>query len=323
MIASLAIGLALIGPAKNTGAWKFVPVSPGITVTLPPDASPITLDQGNAPGQRVWSYAGSDATYRVCSRPLAQAELASTTPDLILGKAVIDACRLCLLPWIKLQRDILFNGWPGLEAVVVDDFGPAQAMRTYVVGKTLYTLSETYSRTIGRPVGVDTFLTSLVLTPRPPAGPQRNPRPSFTTFQPPDGRFSIGMPATPTPMPAKMHTRKTSTPQHDFAATYGNRYYVTAYFDLPPDAPAESEVRATVLRDFLHGDRKRLLKTSTFTRDGHEYSSVEISGMEQMGGRVDITVVGSRVFLVTMFYPTGHAGSKDIEAFFGSFIPAN
>lgn len=315
MLTSLGIALALGSTSHAAGAWRHVAVSSAITVSLPPDVSPITADQGNVPGQRIWSYAGSDATYLVSSRPLAEKELTSTTPDLILGKVAVDTCNSFLLPNIKLQRDILLNGWPGLEALIVDDFGPAQAMRMYVVGKTLYTLSETYSKAIGRPAGVDKFMNSLILSPAPSLGPQLTPGPTFTKFEPEGGRFAVELPAAPKPLLTDPNIK----PWNHFETQYGDRYYLVAYSDIPPGAPSNADFRALLQRAYLHGIQGKQLKSSSFVRDGQEYSTSEFTLTGVLNGRLDMTVVGGRAYLVSMFYPTGHAGSKDIDEFFNSF----
>jgi len=315
MLTSLATALALVPSAHAGGAWKHVAVSSAISVTLPLDVSPMTADQGNVPGQRVWWYAGRDATYSVSSRPLAEKDMAKTTPDLVLGTAVIDACNSLLWPHVKLQRDIMLNGWPGLDVLIVDDFGPAQAMRMYVVGQSLYTLCETYSRAIGRPAGVDKFMNSLVLNPAPSVGPLRTPGPTFTTFEPEGGRFSVGLPAAPKPL----LTDPKIKPWNHFETQYGDRYYFVAYDDVPPDAPSNTDFQAMLQHAYLHGIHGKLLKHSSFVRDGQEYSTSEFTVTELLNGRLDTAIVAGRAYLVVMIYPTGHAGSKDIDEFFGSF----
>ena len=309
---------------RPSAAWEQVAVSPAITISLPSGAAPITVDHPSAPGQQLWTYADKSACFIVSTQPLTAKNLADASPDIILGNAVIGACNALSHPNIKLHRDVLFNGWPGIETLIVSDNSIAQAMRTYVVGSTLYLLSETYSATSGRPDGVDTFMNSLVINPTPASGPQQTPGPVFKSFAPDGGQFSIGMPAAAKADPSDPSAPKDGNPMHQFQAQYGDRFYSVAYLTIPSDAPSATEVRAYVQQKFLEGLKAKPLKSTTATRGGQEFSTAEFTQSDLCGGRLDVTVAGGKVYLICMIYPTGHVGSKDIEEFFSSFhaLPA-
>jgi hypothetical protein len=72
-------------------------------------------------------------------------------------------------------------------------------------------------------------------------------------------------------------------------------------------------------RAYLHGAQGKMLKSSSFTRDGQDYLTCEFVMTDVTDGRLDTTVFDGRVYTIVMIYPTGHAGSGDIDEFFNSF----
>ncbi|HLK14208.1 MAG TPA: hypothetical protein VKT78_05335 [Fimbriimonadaceae bacterium] len=308
MITSLLLGL-VTAATRTDAAFEQVAVSPTITVSLPKSATPLKADAPD-PSMKLWSYTDGTASYIVSTHPLTDEELAKATPDMILGNSVLGACGSMSHPNIKLHRDVLLNGWPGVETLIVSDNKYASAMRSFVVGKSLYMLCETYAATSGRPDGVDTFLGSLVISPAPAAGPLETPGPVFKAFAPEDGKLSILMPATP---------KKSETAMPGWDAQYGDRFYTVGYLDMPADAPAPAEALPLIKQKLIEGMKAKATKSSTFTRDGLEFNSTEVSISELCAGRIDLGLSGGRLYVVMMIYPTGHAGSKDIDTFFNSF----
>jgi hypothetical protein len=77
---------------------------------------------------------------------------------------------------------------------------------------------------------------------------------------------------------------------------------------------------AGVRDDILNSLKSKPLNPTTPVIPGDQtFNTTQFTGPDGLGGRLDITAHGNRFYAVLMLYPVGHAGSPDIDAFFGSF----
>lgn len=305
------VGLIAVAPAQ---AWRKIELSPHLKVSLPSTAVPVGPPKTEA-GARVWTFMDRHATYLVESYTGKTKDELAMTPDAVLEATIEGICEPAGNPMIKKQRDILLNGWPGLEDVIVDDSG-ALSVRVLFVEKTTYTLAVVYPPSNGRPAGAETFLNSLTIVPPPPAGPQKSPGPTFQPFAPPGSDFEIGEPSKPEP---EKITLESGAFLYRYSATYGNRTYVAAYTDALRDAPS-GVLRDSVRDEILDALKAKPVKPpDQVTRGNLTFDNVEFTADKGLGGRVNVTEKGRRVYALMVVYPVGHAGSPDVDAYLDSF----
>jgi hypothetical protein len=127
------------------------------------------------------------------------------------------------------------------------------------------------------------------------------------------------MPAKPEllELPIDVDPQKPTLPQ--FGAEYGNRTYMIGFASLPRAEYVEV-IGPDIFDSVLIANQAKATRPPVLgSRDGTIFETLYFTTSDY-DGRVDVTTTGSRVYVITMFYPSGHAGSPDIDTFFNSFI---
>src|SRR5579862_4940028 len=227
LLAVLLPGLLLL--QEPPAGWSKTILAPGLAISLPPGVKPDPDNKKQQAGFKMWSYSAGPAVFQVQLMADYEKSEPGVTPDRIAVEYLSGILGESKKATVKRQRDIVLNGWPGLDDLLsldLKDQGSfAMWVRTYVVAGSLYSVSVMYAPEFGRPATAEPFLNSLSLEGAAKPGPLTSPGPTFTTFAPKGGGFSIGMPATPTQDELPTGTGPGKSILHRFKATYGNRVY--------------------------------------------------------------------------------------------------
>lgn len=296
--------------------WKRIALSPHVSMSIPPGA--VAIDPGTpAPKDtKLWAFFDGHAAYLAMIWTASSKEDLEDPPDQALAAAIAGLGSSMEKPMIKSQRDILVNGWPGLEDLIVSEGKQATLVRVFYLGKQGIMMGVSYVPTHGRPATSDVFFSSLKITPVTASGPLKTAGPTFEPLQPKGADFTIGMPSK---AETSQDMGSSGATLYEFLARYGNRTYMTGYLDFPVSMEARAAV-AAARHDCLYAAKAKVLKEAEDVKRGEQtFSTMDFTAPNGMGGRLDITTREHRVYVMLMLYPVGHAGSPDIDAFFSSF----
>src|SRR5579859_7249207 len=150
VLSMLALTCTGSSAAAQTAGWHEVVLSPHVSVMLPEGAKRFQSAKLSPKGQEMWVFQAGPTVFEVSAskwdpkspKDSAYQELAAT----VAGR--LDAVKGNTL---KSQRDIMLNGWPGIEFVVLSPDKLAAVQRSYAVEDKLYLIGVDYLSTLGRP----------------------------------------------------------------------------------------------------------------------------------------------------------------------------
>jgi hypothetical protein len=311
--------VALLATSRLT-TWQTIPVAKGWTVEIPKGMTELKVAPEKGVKSSGRAFTDGDAIYTVTIASTSSGKSA----DKSISDVVTNICHTLSPATVKFQRDVLLNGWPGLENVILGHDDTAVCMRTYDIDGTIYRLGVGYTSDSGRPDTSERFLTSLKGNSVAP-GPLITPGPVFQSFQPPTQSFSIFMPGTPRVEDEKITAAGPNTVSHRYLAEYGNRVYIAGYVDLESDVSKASEGDQVKLLTLLLDHAASGLNAKPdgppkpVTRNGVVFQFINAYTSDGVAARIEATLEGNRGFAAVMVFPYGHAGSSDIEQFFNSF----
>lgn len=309
--------------ARQPGTWTSHKSADGLTFAVPASAKPIDLGRPeDSNGERTETQAYIDGTTTFLATFTTKKPDASdkATPDQALADFFAGFASHVEPFVVRQQRDLLLQGWPGLEDLVVSRGKSAVWSRIYLVGTTSACLVCGYPATGGRPDSAEKFLQSLVI-PKASIGPATKAGPTFAPFTPEGAGFTVGMPHT-----AKVEELPSGgTILHRYTARYGNRSYSASYMALPPEfsklSGAQQTSALTVLLDHaVTGlDAKPVGTPKSVVHDGLSFLGVDCRTDDGIAGRVEAAMHGGKGYALVAVYPLGHSGAPDLTEFFASF----
>jgi hypothetical protein len=309
--------------------WTKTVLTTEFTVYLPPGAKPDADNKKQPADYKTWIFSSGATVFQVALVPNYGKTEPGLSPDEVVAEFLSGILEESKKATIKRQRDITLNGWPGLEdllALEMKEGGTfATLQRAYAVSGSLYSVSVMYAPELGRPSDAEPFLNTVDIAAAAKAGPLTTPGPTFSTFAPKGGGFSIGMPAKTESEELPLGKGDQKSVIYRYTATYGNRIYVANFVPFPDAAPEmtqdeKNQGMATLVDVVVKGmTAKTTGQAKTIKRGDLEFVTAEFARADGLVGRVEATTAQRRIYVTVMAYPSGHAGSPDIDAFFNSF----
>ena len=162
---------------------------------------------------------------------------------------------------------------------------------------------------------------------KPGSGLIEDETPTWSEFTPPEGHFSLLMPAEPHSQTITVESAKGRFEHHIYKAVRGWVVCIVDYVDLPKQSVLPGNERALfdAARDeFLQGSQGKLLSETAVSMDGHAGREMKIN---THGGkaRMRVFLIDGRFYLLAILEMD--AGSKpgdEMDKFFNSFkvLPA-
>jgi len=306
----------------QTAFWKPYTLAPGSTLDLPTPPKE-SKSQKKGPDARVWTAVHSERTVIVVAYEPVAAD-SHESPDQVLANAIagqVTGSHGTLLS----QRDILFQGWPGVEIGAGVQGGMFARTRIYALSNAILELT-----VVGDTTGVvvppaDRLFGSLKLTSSIGSGPYKTPGPQFKRYGIGNGA-SAEFPSSPQIEDVDLPPNPISRAMQRYAAPYGNRMFMVGKIEIPADqqksmTPARTmevlqQLNQAAMTSLGISDEKSkkirigtdaaLSTTGTF-EDGKQTAS-EIGFLR-----------GSRLYLFLCWRPTALQDSPEVDRFLNSF----
>ncbi|MFI5386309.1 MAG: hypothetical protein ACHQ50_09335 [Fimbriimonadales bacterium] len=320
---ALALWITLQTPIDN---WKTIVLPGGYSVDAPCELVEVSKGLGEETmpaGCRMWLGLDSGAAYTVLVGKMSPEETAKTAPDRVLSNVVFGMLESRVKGEIRAQRDILFNGWPGIEVEVVGNPSLRAKTRTFVIRDTILQLAAIWKEPGFAPAGLSRFLDSMLIPKSAGRGPQQSAGPSFTICSLPEGKISVRLPSKPERTVHTFGSQDHPGTMIRFEADYGNRMYICAYFDLPDEAMADLADHERDLLQTVNGNAIEAAKGKgqhDVTYDFEKHTVLSSTAKLAGGGlaRVDSFVRDNRVYLLMVEAPEPLMQTDEVKLFFSS-----
>jgi hypothetical protein len=222
---------------------------------------------------------------------------------------------------LTAQRDMVLNGWEGLEFQGSTPSGTVWG-RVFRVDHSLVELAIGVAGT-KFPFGSRKFLDSLQLPKGVPNGPHNTVGPTFTIYPLAELELQASFPKKPTRDSMLYGSGDNAIPLVRYQAAYGDRLFVVVGFNVPSQALGRvtpDQIDA-LLSEAASGIAKSLnmniLKQKKSEIGGTRGLSAELTGYD-FAARVQATYVNGRVKVAFALAPQAIYPSEEIEKFFGS-----
>lgn len=314
---------ALLSFVALQGAWKTYTLGPGFQVDMP------TPPQANSSGGRDM---GKDGGVWVSMHQARNTVVFGyegikpnepTPPDIILRNAVMGATD-GMRAKLTAQRDILLEGWPGVEFRVSNAEGLYGIGRTYIVpgGIAQLIVAGTSEKALDAPA--TKYFASLKLPAAIGKGALKIAGPEFKPHPIPRTSLKINFPKPPKeetsefPGPPKMT-------MYRHTADYMNRMFMVMTMELPEETmntmdPEGLEAFFGQLHDSTveaaGGIKAQTAPGKLGEREVRRTTFWPANGLGYC--RLDSFIVGRRVFVLVAAVPAPLSKSPEIDAFFNS-----
>jgi hypothetical protein len=316
-LAALALGMIGQKPSKAPTQYQF---APGFFVTLPAAPNKLPAEgtkvwQVKVPGQGVYIIGAFSVKEKGKQPPTDQllAAMAAGTVSSSGGRVVE-------------QRDLVLQGWPGLEIKIRSaEGGFTSWTRNYVVKEMGFQVCAVSVRPDGQMPGMKAVFDSVRLPGG--VGPVKVAGPEFLPFTFPDTGVSVMLPGTPKTSLEPMPGNPYGLSLHVATTDYGNRTYFFAYEDVPDAAKEEvtperlPQTLDGMNQEMIAGVKGKLVKRSTYTLHGISIKSAEFTAPEDGYGRVASFYSEGRIYILLVTVPGALKGAPELATFFGSIKP--
>ncbi len=245
-----------------------------------------------------------------------------TTPDAQLFELIEGFAESAEGKIVK-QKDVLLNGWQGIEAVVNSTDQITGIVRGFVVGRRFYMLTTTWPTKQTQPKDCLTFMDSFKLPKDTAKGPFTVAGPAWRTYTFKDLKISGIFPAAATEATLNLPNDQGTTTMQQVKTVFGNRRYAISESDLHTQPPYEGMddekfLKALTNATLTNMDGK-VRKQSWLTVGGTKWYRTEVVDAEhQRSSRLDIACHGKDTFLVIADVPTALYPSEEVTKFFGA-----
>jgi hypothetical protein len=310
----------LVAIVALQGAWKPYTLRPGIRVNLP--AKPVEQPRDpEAPTFSNWvsSHQGWNTLLVTHGTfPEDGTRLDQILQGLLLGLQEGGKGK------IVMQKDLMLNGWPGVETRHEMEDETYLICRSYAMpGQcATFTIGGPFDEKLNAPAAK--FFASIKLPPKVGQGPLKVAGPEFKPYTVGDTGVSIEFPNPPTlqnhDVPG-IHKRKMS----QYISTYVNRIFSIGHTDLEEDEVASmspDEIAETLRQtheQFARGLGVKSVKPVASKFAGREsFRSTYAVPKIFAQARVETVMIGRRAFFAMSLTPPVLAKSPEVEKFFAS-----
>lgn len=290
---------------------------PGFSLVAPAPVKRADSEPGTPKGARYWSAATAEGGFAIYVQTLSEAEVASTPPDQVLAAM---AAGLIQSGRIESQRDLVLNGWPGIE-VEYSEATLKGRFRGYAVGKNLFGAVALWSKDAKEPNAVKPYLDSMSMSAKLGRGPQKKAGPDLGLYKLEGAGMSVKLPALP--VRSETHFGPRQILMIRFASRYGNRSFVAMYADLPEEpgqeiAGHEREILDAVTAEMIEASKGSARQDRVMTRGSVEVLSTTAQIAPNGSLRIDSFFKGKRLYSLLAVGPTGYATSDEVKEIFDS-----
>jgi len=225
---------------------------------------------------------------------------------------------------ITEQRDIVLQGWPGIELKIHSFEGLSGWMRAYIVNDVIYQVAAATNRADGQFFGVRQMFDSIKLPFGQGPLTEAGPKPAAFTF--PGTDVLATMPGTPEVKVEALKGNRYGLTMHAAVVNYGNRSYLLAYSDIPEKVTKEAlpDHLINLLEawgdELVPGLKGKNIKERQYTVKGVTVLSSEFTSSPGIPayGRIDTLYLKGRCYLLLAMVPQALKSSSEVVKFFGS-----
>jgi hypothetical protein len=317
--------VALLPWSSRSEEWRTIPLAKGFSVDSPAPLPQVKHLVENGEDATYWGALHGQAVLTAFASTLDLKAFPGILPDEILANSAqgfLDSgnCK------IKGEKDLLFNGWPGVEIDCVSDNGIHARYRCYSVGASLYGATVTWSGNNAEPADTSRFLESMCLPARAGHGTQKTAGPAFAPISIAGARITINLPKKPEIHDDVLGSKEMPLKLTRMAASYLNRHYACLYVDMPPEEVEslpehEQEAMEAINAQIIAGAKGASPHSSSYRLGKQNVYSCRAKVQGSLAIRVDTFAKGSRIFAVMAVAPEVMMDSAEIKAFFTSIKP--
>lgn len=314
---------SLIGLLALQGAWKTYPLGPGFRVDMP--NPPQAISNGGVKvdaGAGSWFSLHQERNSVVFGyEPLKKGE--TTSSDEILRNSlygVIDSFKGRL----TAQRDLVLDGWPGVEFRVSNGDGMHAIGRTYVLKEGIVFLQMASLSATALNAPSTKFFASLKLPAAAGKGPVKVAGPEFKPYPLGTTGITVDFPKVPKAEDIDLPgTPKRTMRRH--SAEYMNRAFVAATMEIPQEMlETLDQEKLDQLVSAMHADLVRSLNGANAQNgpaklgDRDTLRTTFDIGNGKGYARAETLVLGHRTVTLFVVVPAPLAKSPEIDTFFAS-----
>lgn len=319
--------LAILAAQAKPDPWKPAFLPGGFSIQCPGPVKRIVPGDGDEPmppGYQGWMVSYKDAVFAITLGTTQEIKqnppdqlLAGTEFGLLEGDGTITA-----------QKDILLNGWTGVEFDFSFPSGVHGTSRAYVVGGSIVQAAVEWPG--AEPAAdVSRFLGSMMTPDKAGRGPYKHAGPDLADYKLEGAKLTVRLPAKPARSEVQIGTPEIPGKLIRFTASYGNRQYLCVYTDMPTELidliepgqePADHEeemlqdVNDSAMTTMTPHGRHDL----TYLLGKHKVLSSTAKMAHGGMVRVDSFVDGTRVYSLMSLTPEVLGETDEVKGFFKS-----
>ncbi len=293
----------------------------GFSVALP--SEPISQTAPNLPeGFRSWSALMDATSYVFSLNPIRTADQ-SAPPDALLAQCV-SGILSSREAFITGERDLLLDGWPGVEIRYRIAPNTDGRLRAFVVKNQILNLVVTHPLGSVEPDGATKFFGSAALPSDVEKGTLSQPGPTIEKFDLESSGFTARVPKGVRSATQKIGEGAAAVNMHRFATAFLNRVYMGVVIDPPAGAsidldgdvtgkPAQA-VNASIASLFGQKITKTGAKETTLGKDW----TADFDLGHALTGHLETYIRNNHTYSLLAIVPGSMILSEEVKGFFDS-----
>lgn len=317
--ASLASPAAAAGSGAGQRGWSLFALG-GFSIACPgTPQSP--SGQKPSDGFREWTIAQGKGSY-VFSLARVGPAVANAPAEPILRQCV-NGLVSSSKGTIVAERDLLLDGWMGVEVRYRTDAGSDVQLRAYVVKDQILNLILAHPVGSAPPDGANRFFDSVQLPSDVGKGTFSEPGPKFAKFDLESSGFTVRVPLGVQSQIIKA-SETGSVEMHNFVSVYLNRTYMGFVIDPPPNAKVDLDSDPTgkaaqAINKTIAGMLQQV-PSKTDSRDtalGKAWM-LDFDAGHGLAGHIETYVRNNHTYSIVAVVPAAMMGAGEVKAFFDS-----